>query len=110
VQVSEKGLGIVSSHLSQFGDDAANAGMLQRLQNAFASGQSVTGADANFYLHELSDSTMMAQGMSDDAAHTAALVKYGVSPFSLYAPQVIEANPELFNNAWRAAAGLKQLP
>ncbi|WP_241020171.1 hemagglutinin repeat-containing protein [Burkholderia sp. Ac-20345] len=106
VAVSKKGLEIVSSHLSQFGDDAANAGMLQRLQSAFANGQSVTGADANFYLHELTESTLMRQGMSYDVAHAAAVTKYGVSPFQLYAPEVIDANPSLFNNAWRAAAGL----
>ncbi|WP_232443013.1 hemagglutinin repeat-containing protein [Burkholderia ubonensis] len=106
VAISQKGLDIVSSHLSQFGDDAANAGMLQRLQNAFANGQSVTGADANFYLHELTESTLMRQGMTYDAAHAAAVTKYGVSPYLLYAPEVIDANPSLFNNAWRAAAGL----
>jgi hypothetical protein len=47
---------------------------------------------------------MMARGMSYDAAHAAALEKYGVSPFSLYHPEVIQANPEIlgsgFKNYW----------
>jgi filamentous hemagglutinin len=109
VQLSQQGLDLVASHLGQFGDDAANAGMLQRLQSAFATGQSVTGADANFYLHEITESTLMSQGLSYDAAHAAAISKYGVSPFALYAPEVIDANPTLFNNAWRSAAGLSPL-
>ena len=110
VQLSQKGLDLVGNHLAQFGDDAANAGMMQRLQSSFAAGQRVTGADANFYFHEASESTFMGNGLSYDAAHAAALQKYGVSPFSLYAPEVIQANPTLFNNAWRTAAGLPPHP
>lgn len=79
--------------------------MLGRLQSAV--GTSVTGADANFYLHEISEATMMGNGMSYEAAHAAALAKYNASPFSLYAPQVIQALPEDFNSAWRAFWGLK---
>jgi filamentous hemagglutinin len=100
----------VGNHLAQFGDDAANAGMMQRLQDAFAAGQRATGADANFYLHEASEATMMGRGLSYDAAHAAALEKYGVSNFSLYHPEVIQANPGLFNNAWRAFWGLPPNP
>jgi filamentous hemagglutinin len=109
VQLSQQGLDLVASHLSQFEDDVANAGMLGRLQSAPAKGQSVTGADANFYLHEISESTLMRQGLSYDAAHAAAIAKYDVSPFELYAPEVIDANPTLFNNAWRRVAGLPPL-
>ena len=57
-----------------------------------------TGADANFYLHEAAEATMMGRGLGYDAAHAAALNKYGVSPFSLYHPDVIQANPGLFNS------------
>ena len=55
VQLSQKGLDLVGNHLAQFGDDAANAGMMQNLQDAYAAGQNVTGANANFYLHEASE-------------------------------------------------------
>lgn len=101
IRLSQKGLDLVESHVGQFGNDAANSGMLQRLNDAFAAGQKVTGADANFYLHEASEATMMGRGLGYDAAHAAAIEKYGVSPFSLYHPEVIQANPGLFNNAWR---------
>ena len=110
VQLSQKGLDLVESHLGTFPPQPYNAGMMQNLQDAFAAGQKVTGANANFYLHEASEATFMRNGLSYDAAHAAALSKYGVSPFSLYAPNVIEANPTLFNNAWRAAAGLPPHP
>jgi hypothetical protein len=50
IQVTEKGLARVESHLSQFGDDVANTIMLQRLR----SGQR-TQQDLNFYTHELKE-------------------------------------------------------
>ena len=43
---------------------------------------------------------MMERGMGYDAAHAAALQKYGVSPFSVYPPQVIQALPGSFNQKW----------
>jgi filamentous hemagglutinin len=49
---------------------------------------------------------MMQQGLSYDAAHAAALQKYGVSNFSLYAPEVIKMHPTMFNGNWRAFRGL----
>jgi RHS repeat-associated protein len=101
IRLSQKGLDLVGNHLEQFGDYAPNTAMMQRLNDAFSAGQKVTGADANFYLHEASEATMMGRGFSYDAAHAAAIEKYGVSPFSLYHPEVIQANPLMFNNAWR---------
>jgi RHS repeat-associated protein len=102
IRVTQKGLDIATSHLSNpaFIPTPENAAMLSRLQSSV--GTSVTGADANFYLHEISESTMMGRGMLYDAAHEAALAKYGVSPFSLYHPDVIQALPGSFNSAWRA--------
>ena len=50
---------------------------------------------------------MMGRGLSYDAAHGAALAKYGVSEFSVYHPEVITAFPRLFSNAWRLFWGLK---
>ncbi|NJK91117.1 MAG: hypothetical protein HC904_04355 [Blastochloris sp.] len=82
--------------------------MMQRLRTAQANGQKVTGADANFYLHEASEATMMGRGMSYDAAHAAALQKYNVSPFSLYHPEVIQANPGIFGTGFKNYWGLGQ--
>jgi hypothetical protein len=91
---------MVENHLAQFGSVPQNTAMVSRLRNALASGSPVTGADASFYLHELSEATMMGRGMSYEAAHGAALAKYGVSPFSVYAPEVVTANPTAFNGNW----------
>jgi YD repeat-containing protein len=44
--------------------------------------------------------TLMGRGMLYDAAHDAALLKYQVSRFSIYHPQVIQANPDFFNDRW----------
>ncbi|ATQ71016.1 MULTISPECIES: hypothetical protein [Methylosinus] len=72
-----------------------------------ASGQRVTGADAIFYTHEAAEATMMGRGLSYDAAHAASLEKYGVSPFSVYHPDVIRSMPEHFNSNWYKFWGIK---
>lgn len=95
--VSENGLNIVKSHLAQFGDDAGNTGMVQRLENAMANGRRVTGADRNFYMHELKEATLMGRGMTDEAAHKAALVWDRANPFSIYHPEVIKQYPSIFS-------------
>jgi RHS repeat-associated protein len=110
VQLTQEGLNTVANHLAQFDEFAPNTQMMQNLQNAFSAGENVTGANANFYLHETTEAGFMQSGLSYDAAHAAALQQYGMSPFSLYTPEVIQANPTLFNNAWRTAAGLPPNP
>jgi filamentous hemagglutinin len=96
----------VCASLAGVGAQEGNNAMVERLQKAFDAGQKVTGANANFYLHEASEATMMQQGLSYDAAHAAALQKYGVSNFSFYAPEVIKMYPTMFNGSWRAFWGL----
>ncbi|WP_112077003.1 hypothetical protein [Herbaspirillum rubrisubalbicans] len=81
--------------------------MVQRLKDALASGERLTGADANFYLHEIAEGTAFSRGLGYEAAHTAALEKYGVSNFSLYHPEVIQSFPSEFNSAWRAYWNIK---
>jgi hypothetical protein len=89
------------------GDFPPNQMMLDRLQAAMDAGTPVTGADAVFYTHEASEATMMARGMTYDDAHAAALEKYGVSPFSVYHPDVVQANPGWLNQNWRNFWGLQ---
>jgi RHS repeat-associated protein len=101
IRVSEKGLSLVESHLEQFGPVPQNQVMVSRLREALKSGSKVTGADASFYMHEASEATMMRRGLSYEQAHPAALQKYEVSPFSVYHPEAIQANPEAFNSSWR---------
>lgn len=100
VNLSEKGINKVENHLAQFGDFEPNAAMIERLKTAHAAGESVSGADAVFYTHELAESTMMGRGVSYEVAHPAALTKYEVSPFSVYHPDVIAAYPEMFGPGW----------
>ncbi len=80
--------------------------MIQRLENALASGQKLLGADASFYLHELKEADLMAEGMSYNAAHGAALEYYGVSRFSVYHPDVIKSLSSWFNDLWKSFWGL----
>jgi YD repeat-containing protein len=104
VMISQKGLDIVKNHLSRFGDFSENKLMLQRLENILKGNKSLTGADASFYVHELSEATKMARGFDYTKAHQFALDKYQVSPFSVYHPEVISQlnriEPGYFNNNW----------
>jgi hypothetical protein len=46
---------------------------------------------------------MMNRGIGDKAAHDAVLAKYGkfgVSPYSLYHPEAMNANPGFFGPNW----------
>lgn len=87
----------------------ANTAMIDRLRSALSSGTRILGADASFYLHEISEATMMGRGgrgLTYDAAHAGALAKYGVSPFSVYHPEVIQALSGEFNSNWLRFWGL----
>ncbi len=105
VAVTEDGLATLTNHLAQFGEYAPNQAMLDRLAGQV--GSTATGADANFYTHELLEAGHMSSGMSYDAAHAAALERAGVSPYNRYHPEVIQQFPGEFNNAWRAYWGIK---
>ena len=70
-------------------------------------GQRVSGADANYYIHEIAEGTSRARGLGYDPAHAAALGKYRMSPYSLYHPDVIAKFPDEFNDAFRAYWGLQ---
>lgn len=65
--------------------------MVSRLRTALADGISIEGADASFYIRELSESTMMSRGLDYSTAHQGAPGNYEVSPYSVYHPDVINA-------------------
>jgi RHS repeat-associated protein len=100
IKITQKGLDLVRNHLSKFDMTPENQAMIERLENALKNGTKVAGADASFYMHEAAEYTLMSKGMSYEAAHAASIAKYQVSPFSLYAPEVVKNNPELFNDKW----------
>lgn len=106
LNVSQKGLDIVKSHLSQFGDFPENTAMIKRLEDAMANKKKILGADASFYMHEVSEATKMKKGIDYDTAHAEALQKYDVSPFSVYHPDVIKSMPENFGRAWKKFLGI----
>ena len=109
LNVSPKGLNIVKEHLSQnFGDFPENLAMIKRLEEALANNKKISGADASFYMHEVSESTMMKKGIDYDTAHEMALQKYDVSRFSVYHADVIKSMPDIFNKNWRKFWGVEE--
>lgn len=92
--VTQEGLATVTEHLATFEEYAPDQAMISRLSSQV--GSTATGADANFYTHELMESELMSSGMDYDAAHAAALEQAGLSPFAVYAPEVIQQFPEEF--------------
>ncbi|MNJ66567.1 hypothetical protein D3C77_626560 [compost metagenome] len=80
--------------------------MIKRLEDAMTSKKKISGADASFYMHEVSEATMMKKGIDYDTAHAEALQKYDVSPFSVYHPDVIKSMPENFGRAWKKFWGI----
>jgi RHS repeat-associated protein len=100
VFVSEKGLAIAEAHVARFGQVGYNTAMIERLRTALSQRNPISGADASFYLHEIREATLMGRGMEYAAAHCEALNRYGVSPFSVYHPQVIQAMPQQFGPSW----------
>ncbi len=108
INVTQKGLDIITKHLSKFGEDVLNQAMLQRLETALKEGKTISGADASFYLHEATEATLMSKNISYKVAHAASLKKYQVSPYSVYASEVIQNNPELFNEKWFEFWGIRK--
>jgi filamentous hemagglutinin len=106
IPITAKGLALVEENLSTFMQFEENGAMLARLRGFFERGETATGPDANFYLHEIAEGTMRARGMTYESAHSAALGKYGVTEYDLYHPDVVDALPGSFNNSWRTYWGL----
>jgi hypothetical protein len=104
IRISEKGLDLIQQHLARpiFHPAAENDMMMARLRAALQEGRPVDGADASFYMHETYEATLMGRGVAYDEAHAAAFARYGVSPYSVYAKEVIEATPQAgWNDGWR---------
>ncbi|GHT96973.1 hypothetical protein AGMMS49545_23470 [Betaproteobacteria bacterium] len=107
VQVTEKGIARVESHAAQFGNDPANAVMIERLRAGHATPQDLT-----FYMHELKESSLMRQGLSDRAAHLETLKWQGIEykagyEAKIYHPDAIRAGGSEFSPAARKAAGIE---
>jgi RHS repeat-associated protein len=112
IQVTPEGLSMVETHLgNEFFDQVPeNNAMIGRLRMSMENNEPVTGADASFYMHEVTEYNLMKDSPytieSYQAAHEAALAQYGVSRFSVYHPDVISTYPENFGSAWKAFWGI----
>ena len=98
--VTEKGINTVKQHLSGDLADEYNDAMITRIEQAYNKKLKISGADLDFYAHELYEANMMNKGMSYENAHELAKMYYNAIEFNLYHPEVIKQNPKLFNHAW----------
>lgn len=77
--------------------------MIKRIEDAIANRRTLIDGDASFYMHEITEYTIM-NGVYNDAvykaAHDAALEKYRVSPYSVYAAEVVDIFKAYFNQNW----------
>lgn len=96
-------LAIAESHLGSLPDGMTppNRMMLDRIAAAQESGRALTVGEQNFLVHETTEAGLVSQGLSQDAAHAAALETHPL--FMNYDPEVIKAYPEYFNSNWRKA-------
>ncbi|MVF13681.1 type VI secretion system tip protein VgrG [Ketobacter sp. MCCC 1A13808] len=107
VNISEKGLNMVENHLKHFDVDGPvleNQLMVDRLRTALNDGKPLTGADASFYIHEVTEAAKTTRVTNQlgvpyktvandydlyQTLHWDSINKYEVSPFSVYHPEVI---------------------
>lgn len=110
VAVSKAGLAIVEKHLAQFGEDAANTMMMERIRAAHQYGLRIFGPYKDFYMHELYESTMMSKGIPWAESHLASLERYGATQMQLYHPKIIQhlhKTKGMFSQAYLDFWGIK---
>ena len=100
-KITQKGIDIIKKHIKDNNFECyENIQMIKRLENALIKGEKITGADASYYFHEIREWYLMKNGFAYDEAHAAALKIYGVSPFSVYHPDVILMEPSAWGAPW----------
>lgn len=97
INPTDKGLDLLKDHLQANGFDnfTPNQQMIARIESHIKDGKKLTGADANFYMHEIKERTLMRKGASLDDAHNTALDTYKASQYSVYHPDVVLNNQKL---------------
>ena len=105
---TKKGVELIKENLARVndGENPINPAMIKRIEDAIENKLKLVSADANYYLHEISENTFRKKGFDNDEAHKAALDKYGVSPFAIYHPDVIKQFPSEFGIGWRKFWGI----
>jgi RHS repeat-associated protein len=99
-------LATAAAHLESIGAAGIpqNAAMLARIEQALASGRTLTIGETNFLLHETTEAAAVARGLAQEEAH--ALAGQTHPPFMNYDPAVIAEFPEMFNPNWLRAWGI----
>ena len=117
LNVTKEGVNIIKTHLSKVDDFVGNTDMLNNIENAMKNGQKISGADAIFYTHEINEAVKM-QNINKSLynnfdiqnsnwsdlymnTHSEVLLKYEVSPFSIYSKEVMDKNSSWFNKDWK---------
>lgn len=103
VKVTPEGVNNVKMHTARFGEDSANAAMIQRLEAISRGEMEPTSYDINYYTHELRElqhyeALGYKTGVPENPdvahqlwnnTHTATLEEYGLTGSELYHPEVL---------------------
>ncbi len=85
-----------------------NDEMINRLETVYQNNTKISGADLDFYAHELYEFNKMKNGMEYEQAHEAAKIYYNAVEFNFYHPEVIKQNQELFSKVWFEFWGIER--
>ncbi len=106
-RVTQEGLDTITRHLSRLngGDYEGNLAMMDRLKARL--GSKITGPDFNYYVHEIMESRLMDKGFDYYSAHDWVLAVAGISPYAVYARELVLQHPDWFGRPYRAYWGIK---
>lgn len=85
-----------------------NNAMIARLENAYKNNTKISGADLDFYAHEIYETRLMNNGMSYEEAHEAAKAYYNAVEFNFYHPDVIKQYSREFSTPWFSFWGMEK--
>lgn len=93
----------VAAHLGRMDPFEPNDAMISRIRDAISRGKPLSDTQVNFMRHELTENSLMKQGMAYEAAHAEALTTH--PPGKNYDLDLIQENP-LFGRWWKQMNGL----
>ncbi|WP_234799629.1 hypothetical protein [Mycobacteroides abscessus] len=94
---------VVAAHLGSMDPFEPNDAMISRIRDAISQGKPLNDTQVNFMRHELTENSLMKQGMAYEAAHAEALTTH--PPGKNYDLDLIQENP-LFGRWWKQMNGL----
>ncbi|SKR76688.1 Uncharacterised protein [Mycobacteroides abscessus subsp. massiliense] len=94
---------VVAAHLGRMDPFEPNDAMISRIRDAISQGKPLSDTQVNFMRHELTENSLMKQGMAYEAAHAEALTTH--PPGKNYDLDLIQENP-LFGRWWKQMNGL----